>query len=548
MFKAFVKGRKKKTTSKANAKLQKGVHLLRGKLYKQAMIELNLALDLDKEKTVDRLIALFTDYYKANEYEACLSIGLILIKTRPQDYELCNRVGNIARKLHNYKQANNLYRQALRSNKNFSIAFYNLAASMGKVDKFDGKVIRDIKRFNDMSRYILPDYQNDQTIVEELTRQWEEQDKNSRESKYQLRERIYSHLSRTIEKSRKGKPSSEETRILHGNIFNIGLYAISQVDGDTAIEYLAELINEGSHMPYVRMLCAIAKEMTGNIQEAIDEMVALLGENQDDRYLNANLGFMYQKVNNRLLSVKYFAIAASLLEKSGGKFSQKEILKIADKHFENGESKKALPLYQLIATEIKSLHAMLQIGEIYLLNQDYVNAHQVFAEIIELHPNSELARKKLRKIHEHYFEKGNKLFNANKIAQAVVLYERALSIERTSRALESTAKAYLRLRNFKKASGLMEEFEEMKRNALTYVQEREREQYVVKGKYFMQKKDFNSVIDNFEKAFRIRMDKDIFVYLAHLYKGLNRRNALNNLLYRWQQWLTLQKRQENIHQ
>ena len=46
-------------------------------------------------------------------------------------------VGNCARRQKNYKQANNLYRHALKINPKYQVAFYNLAASMGKVEKYD---------------------------------------------------------------------------------------------------------------------------------------------------------------------------------------------------------------------------------------------------------------------------------------------------------------------------------------------------------------------------------------------------------------------------
>jgi lipopolysaccharide biosynthesis regulator YciM len=81
----------------------------------------------------------------------------------------------------------------------------------------------------------------------------------------------------------------------------------------------------------------------------------------------------------------------------------------------------------------------------------------------------------------------------------------------------------------------MEEIEEIKKKKLQSIQEEKRRIHVTKGKAYLKKKDFINAIESFENAFSLRMDKDVFVYLAHIYKGLKRTNALNHLLQRWQQ-------------
>ena len=543
MFKIFAK--KKKKVSEIETLLQKGMLMLKGKLYKQATIDLRMAMEVDRERTIGLLNELFEENRRKDELEASYSVGLMLIRTRPQDHELCNQVGNIARKLHNYKQANSLYRQALRTNKEFSTAFYNMAASMGKVDKFDEEVKRGIDQFGSMKRFVLPDYRNDQTIVETLTRKWEKQEGSIGGDRQNLRESIYSSLKQAIKENREKQTTPKETGILHGDIFNLALYALSQEDGKTAAEYLSMLDGLHGNIKYSGMLNAITEDINGNAKKAIEDMLMIIDGYKNDRYFNANLGFMYRKAGNRLLSVKYFAIAASLLEKSDGQFSPKKILRSADRNFGDGNIRKALVLYRLVVAETRCVHAMLQIGAIYILKKDFANAHRYFREALHLDPNSGTAKEKLRGIHDHYCDKAVELFQANKTDQALILFERALSIERRPRTLDWTIKAYQKLRNIDRITALSQEYEKIKRKALIHVQEREREQFFLKGKQDIKKRDFTKAINNLESAFQIRIDKETFLLLAHIYKGLKRTHALQDLTRRWQQWASLQSRNKS---
>ena len=436
MLRAFARSKKDKQSSKAEANLKKGALLLKGKLYKQAVIELNLALELDIETTSIQLQAMFTDFVKVKELEASLSVGLLLIKLNSKDFELANRVGNIARKLHNYKQANNLYKQALRINKSFLKAYYNLAASMGKVDKFDFDVKKNIEQFANHDDYVLPGYQNNQKIVYKTMSLWEEKNEDSREDISEIREMIGNHLKQAIKENWKKHSITEGKTILQGDIFNMGLFALSYNDSETAIENFIKLVNQDCKIPYIEMVTALAKSGLGKGKQASEEMIALLGKNQFDRYINLNLGLLYKKQKNRLLSFKYLSIAASLLEKSEGQFSHANILKIADGHFENGNLKKALHLYNLVKLEIPDIHAMIRIGEINMLKNNFTEAAMVFKNILTIDANSQFAIQKLRDIHDHYVEKADELIKDKKAAQAIVLYERALSIERAPETIE----------------------------------------------------------------------------------------------------------------
>lgn len=544
MLRAFTRNKKDKKILKANENLEKGKILLRGKLYKQAVIELKLALELDTETTTQNLEIMFSEFVKNRDLEASLSVGLVLIKVRTKDFELANRVGNIARKLHNYKQANNLYKQSLRINKNFIKAYYNLAASMGKVAKYDLEVKKNIEQFANFDNYALPEYQNGQNIVKELMDQWKKKGKGNREDISEVRDKIRNHLKQAVKYDWKQHPIKEGKIILQGDIYNVGLFALTCGDAVTAIENFTKLKKQNSKIPYLGMVTALAEAGLGSGNQAARDLVVLLGENQYDRYLNFNLGLLYKKIKNRLLSYKYLSIAASLLENSEGQFSSEDVLKVADGYFENGNLKKSLHLYKLVKSEQQNTHAITRIGEIHLLNNNYTEAVSAFKAILETEPDSQLALQKLRDIHDYYVEKADEVIKEKNVAQAMVLYERALLIERVPETIEKIVKIYIRLKKNEKADELTKELEEINKQKLQSLQEAKRQVYVTKGKAYMKKKDFLNAIENFENAFSLRKDKDVFVYLAHIYKGLKRTSALNHLLQRWQQMSEIQEKEK----
>ena len=119
MLRALKKSREQKAHQKTEDLIKKGIALLDGKLYKQAMIEFQNAFESEPTYAAQRLDKEFQEAQGISDFEAALSIGLVLIKIKDTDYELANTLGNCARRQKNYKQANNLYRHALKINKNY---------------------------------------------------------------------------------------------------------------------------------------------------------------------------------------------------------------------------------------------------------------------------------------------------------------------------------------------------------------------------------------------------------------------------------------------
>ena len=58
---------------------------------------------------------------------------------------------------------------------------------------------------------------------------------------------------------------------------------------------------------------------------------------------------------------------------------------------------------------------------------------------------------------------------------------------------------------------------------------------VEQGKIHLKNRKYKSAIDCFEAAFQLDPDKDIFVFLAYIYKGRQRKDLLRSLIDRWHQ-------------
>jgi len=375
MLKSLKKGREQRSAAKAEEILSKGILLLEGKLYKQAMIEFQNALRLETKTTFQRLSKEFKHYLDITDYEGALSVGLVLVKINKKDYKLANIVGNCARRQKNYKQANNLYRHAYRINPKYQVAFYNLAASMGKVEKYDDEIKNSLQKIGDIKDYIYPDFEEGSDFIENLTeeltqkraqqkaekiealqKEIEEKESENDIQQAKLLQHDLEKLSQQPEKpsakdfkeyyaalieETKAQASEDNREHTHNRLYNIGIHALKQKDPQTALSCFESLVEQNAKYKYLPMLQSISLAQTGKIKLALQNFLDNLGEEQFNRFLNVNLGIMYRNDGNKLSSIKYLAIGAELLEKSDGLYHLSDLIKIADQHFEEGKLKKS---------------------------------------------------------------------------------------------------------------------------------------------------------------------------------------------------------------
>ena len=82
---------------------------------------------------------------------------------------------------------------------------------------------------------------------------------------------------------------------------------------------------------------------------------------------------------------------------------------------------------------------------------------------------------------------------------------------------------------------LLEECETIKEREREEEIELERLENIKMGKIYLKRKKYHRAIESFESAFRMKMDKDVFMFLAHIYKMLKSPRELEDLLFRWNQ-------------
>ena len=562
----------KKLLAAVEQAIERGERFVRSNLFFHANIEFRFAAEQLPELLVEELEPVFNDYVQKEDHERALIIGLVLLKIQKEDYRLANTIGNCARKSKKYKQANNLYRHALKTNRNFNQAFYNLAASLAKVEKYDLEVQALVEPQVQREHFVLPSFLPHPDIlhevIDELTyakkahhveqihdlleelEQAESSENVGEAEKIRIRiqqkqkKEISPTYNEICEKFRadarkaqrlfekKGKSQDQLTG--QQQIFNLGIYALSHYDLTLAQNCFEELRIVVPHPPYLEMVAALTLALMGQREEAVADFFRLLEKDRDDRYLNINLGLIYYKSNNRLLAYKYLLIGAGLLQQSEGLFSRAELMRLAMVNFEQGSYKKALSLFTRIVEESENGLAWQNIGEIYLQWQDYHEACNAFKEALRINPDSLLIRKKLNSMHDHFVEKADELIEESKYMVAIESLEQALTILRTPETLKKTSDAYKVVMKKAQSLNLLMEYREAVAKEKAENQESLRQQFIKKGKEYLHKQRLQPAIRCFEQAFDMKIDKDVFMYLAYIYKGLNRKQALQHLIARWQ--------------
>jgi len=420
---------------KARRTITNGLQLIKSKLYKRASVEFQNALDLNEDVAMGMLDEEFSALENQSDPQAMLAMGLVLLQKRIEDFALANTLGNYARRMEEYKQANDLYRKSLRIKKSYIKAFYNLAASMGRVNKYDFDIKASIEKYIKSDEFILPEYQNNPKIIEEIAEDLHSKKKTEKENRikkmmaekekkeaenetYEVKrlvktlerlakvsveptyEEISASLQKRVTKARYKQATPEEIAEYHGDYFNLGLYAYIENDPENALECFLDLQAQKCAIEHVNMMVALVTHIKTDAKEAIALMFDLLSKDRYNRYLNVNLGLLYKKAGNRLLAAKYLAVGASFLEKSEGLYRIPDMIRVADEKYEEGKLGRALKLYNIVAAETNNQECWLKIGNIYQKTEKPSEAVKAFKEILEFDKESEEANIKLMELHD----------------------------------------------------------------------------------------------------------------------------------------------------
>ncbi|MBU2513633.1 tetratricopeptide repeat protein [bacterium] len=558
MLKGLFQSKEEKIRIKIEEHLAEGMRLLSEKFFNGAMIEFDKAMELDPDQVYPKLVEELSNAASSGQLQSALAIGLNLIKEKNEDYELANKLGNYAREMGDYKQAEGLYKTALKVKRGYQKAFYNLAASQARANIYDDAIVSAISKFEGISDYILPDYIGEDKLIETITERIGQEKKARFKEKLQeltvkrdklvedgsaveakgidleikkLKEDAEKVLPEEIladfEKQAKDDPNNEKD-----HLYNKALFAVKNKKADIALE----TVNRLSILDYetLGLLQAIALEQKGKSEDAINSMIKLLGRNEFNRYNNVNLGLMYKRANKKFLSTKYLIKTAALLDKSNGIYSMKDLVVEADECYEAGNLKKALNYYLIAVSEIPSVRLWNQIGTIYVERKKYDDAVEAFRKLLALDPKSEIGDSKLLEIHNYYVEKADVLLNDRKFKPASDYLHKALGVLRAPETIKKAASVYKQLNNPEKEKELLKEYQALLDKEKEKELEEKRQGLILQGKQQLTQKNYLKAIDIFEAVLRMKVDRKVFVQLAALYKGLKKRDDLNDLERRWE--------------
>ncbi len=558
MLKGLFQSKEEKIRIRIEEHLAEGMKLLSEKFFNGAMIEFDKAMDLDPDQVYPKLVEELSNAANSGQLQSALAIGLNLIKERNDDYELANKLGNYARELGDYKQAEGLYKTALKVKRGYQRAFYNLAASQARANIYDDAVVSSVSKFEGISDYILPDYVGEDKLIEKMSERIGEAKKAQFKEKLQeltvKRDKLVEdgaaveakgidlEIKKLKEEAEKVLPkeildefeklSKEDSENEKDHLYNKALFAVKNKKPDITLETVSRLsIKEYETLG---LLQAIALEQRGKREDAIGKMIKLLGRNEFNRYNNVNLGLMYKRANKKFLSTKYLIKTASLLDKSNGIYSMKDLVVEADECYDAGNLKKALNYYLIAVSEIPSVRLYNQIGSIYVERKKYDDAVEAFRLLLALDPKSEIGDSKLLEIHNYYVEKADVLMNDRKFKPASDYLHKALGVLRAPETIKKAASVYKQLNNSEKEKELLKEYQDILDQEKEQEQEEKRQGLIQQGKQQLVKKNYLKAIDIFEAILRMKVDRQIFVQLAALYKGLKKRDDLADLERRWE--------------
>ena len=558
MLKGLFQSKEEKIRIKIDEHFAEGLKLLSEKFFNGAMIEFDKAMELNPDFVYPKLVEELSNAAASGSLQSALAIGLNLIKEKNEDYELANKLGNYAREMGDYKQAEGLYKTALKVKKNYTKAFYNLAASQARVDIYDDAVASAISKFESVGDCILPDYFGDKKIIEQMSERVSSEKKASFKDKLQeltvLRDQkieggeaveakgIDLEIKKLNESAGKIVPedmledfenqAKEDSENEKEHLFNKVVFAIANKKPDIALATLARL--SPTDFDTISLLHALALDQKGKREEAISKLIRLLGKNEFNRYNNVNLGLMYRRAKKTFLATKYLIKTAALLDKSNGIYSMKDLIAEADACYEAANLKKALNFYTIAVTEVPSPRIWGQIGNIYIERKKYDDAVEAFRNLKNMDPKSEIGEDKLREIHDYYVEKADVLMHDRKFKPASDYLHKALGVQRLPDTIKKAASVYKQLNIPDKEKELLKEWQSLIDQEKAKEQEKVRQNLIIQAKQQLSQKNYLKAADVYEKVLRMKVDRKIFMQLAAIYKGLKKRDDLENLERRWE--------------
>ena len=507
--------------------LQKGFLLLRGKLMKSASVEFQKALGLDPQGAKTGLGQQFARLIKLGSFEEALNLGRVLLELEPKNYVVLNHLGNCARHLKLREQADRFYQRCYQLKPDYTKAHLNFGANAAKLEAYDQEIEEFLARWIPGRNLRLPPYQGDTELIETVKRNL------ATAGKPQDPATIQEALSERVKTNWRNSPPDLVQKVIQSDNFNLALFAFENGDFAKAAEIFCRLSNQKSSMPEVATLCALSKFQMDPSGENFLALEQLGASQPYNRALNQNLGLICLKAGKPLEGYRYLCTAAQLLSRSQGLYTVEEILSQGDDLFLADQKKEALGLYEEACLIQERPEIRAKMGDVYKSLEDHDQALVCYQKMRELDPNGELTRTLLQEVHDGYLKRAETAMEEKKFQNAL---EDNVRAERILRQLE-TLKQRVRILGVLNRNGEVEKLqEEINRMRIQKEQaeiEGRRQSLILQGKQFYRAKDYLKAAKALEDALAMKKDKDVFMLLAGIYKGLKHTRALNALLFKW---------------
>ena len=326
-------------------------------------------------------------------------------------------------------------------------------------------------------------------------------------------------------------------------LYNRGLLLLKKKKSVKAGRYFQRLLEMDSQCYYLDMIVGLIAYQKNDLKKGIDILHKFYLKGFQNCYNNINLGILYSRVGNTLLSHKHFLLGTNMMGMLGGHYKRSELIRCGNELHEQEKYKDAIKFFLIICKEAATLDSLTKLSEQFFKLDRWQEALGFYIDQKAKYPKPLELNEILLQIHDHFSQEAASCRANNKLADAAENYDKALLAFRHPNSLDKASKVFRALKQNDKSFELETEY----RMALEEQRETERENeiqlLIESGKNAVKKKDYTMAISQLEKAFKIRNDKGVFMYLSYIYKTLNYKKALNNLIYKYKKEI---ERQEKI--
>ncbi|MDT8447621.1 MAG: hypothetical protein RRB13_12080 [bacterium] len=538
MSKVHLPSRKKR---KAEQMVVQALVRLDDKNNDEARSLFNQALILGQDKIAPYMRNLFDGFVLNNRHAEAITIGKPLMTFFERDAALFCALGNQYRMTGARAEAAGCYKKSLEKSPGNRRAMLNLAALEAGVERYDDEINGLLKPLIGLKSLVVPNPVGEPTHIRLMARELLEQlgDEKAFDQlpeNHVAPEQMVTELESRIQLCLQlglALLDEEQREELRELLINQAIFATRAQDQhglDSALSRLQEL---GFEYRYRELLKAIVDADRGETEGAEATLRRLQKSNPADRYYNANLGLLFKRLGKHFLASVFLIRAGFLLERSRGHYCMVEIKNQAERYFNHRKYNEAQVLFQIVADNEPSPQLQIRLGQCLYYKKRLLDAFGAFKKGFEIEMEAQDKRDFIDEVQSFYMEEAGHALKAKKAEKAHSLAEHALFFERNQSVLELAAKAAQASGEVFRGASYQEELNQLLGLDRNSQFEAKRQRHIQTAKDHLAQQNFQSAIHYFELAFEMKLDKDVFVYLANIYKRLKYQRALGDLMRRW---------------